>query len=286
VLEWATRDFQSRAIESPRLDAELLLSRAIGLDRIRLIVEAARPLDEQELSTFRALIERRRNAEPIAYILGQREFYGLSIRVTPAVLIPRPDTEALVEVALSRTRSVHLSGRALDLCTGSGCVAIAFAKERRTWQVSGSDVSRAAIEMAQDNAIRLGVAHNTGFFVSDLFTTFEKAPASELVPFDLITCNPPYIATEEIATLEPHIKDHEPCLALDGGNDGLDFYRRVIRQIAPFLAEHGVLAFEVGAGQADSVAELMERKRFEVIERKRDYGGHERVVSGRRPKRS
>lgn len=178
VLKWATEDFRGRGMESPRLDAELLLGLSLGLDRVRLILEAARPLTPEELSSYRELIKRRRSGEPIAYIRGEREFYGLPIRVTPAVLIPRPDTETLVEVALERTRGRHMYGRALDLCTGSGCVAIAFAKERPTWRVTGVDVSAAAIAVARQNAERLSARAAARWLSGTCSRRWPKANAS------------------------------------------------------------------------------------------------------------
>ena len=141
VLRWAAEDFGKRGITSARLDAELLLGRVLGLDRVHLLLESTRPLSDEELAAYRALIKRRRAFEPIAYILGEREFYALPIRVDRRVLIPRPDSETLVDVALSRTETRSMFGRALDLCTGSGCVAIAFAHQRPTWPVTASDVS-------------------------------------------------------------------------------------------------------------------------------------------------
>lgn len=277
VLGWATSDFRSRGIDSARLDAELLLGHALGVDRIRLILEHQRPLAADELSRFRELIKRRRGGEPIAYILGVREFYGLPFRVDARVLVPRPDTETLVEVALERTRVRSMFGNALDLCTGSGCVAIAFSHARRTWRVTGVDASPDALEVARDNAIRLGVVPGVRFVEGDLF-----APLGADERFDLITANPPYIPDAEMAELDVTIRDFEPQLALAGGSDGLDVIRRLVAGAPGHLAPQGVLALEVGHDQAARVSELFEQAGLSAIERHRDYGGHERVVSGRR----
>lgn len=274
VLAWATKDFRERGLDSPRLDAELLLSHAIGLDRIRLILEAARPLAPQELSRYRELIKRRRSGEPIAYVLGTREFHGIDFRVTPAVLIPRPDTETLVEVALQRTRARSMFGCALDLCTGSGCVAVAFAKQRPTWRVTGSDLSDAAIALARENALRAGAVANTRFVVGDLCQAFGSDER-----FDLITANPPYIPTAVYQELDAGVRDFEPRLALDGGSDGLDLVRRVIAEATPHLQPGGVLALEGHYDQAAAIEALMHDAKLTQIERRRDYGGHERVVS-------
>lgn len=275
VLEWAAGDFRTRGITTARLDAELLLSEALGIDRVRLVVDRERPLSPAELAAVRELIKRRRTGEPIAYILGRREFYGLAFRVDRRVLIPRPDTEALVEVGLARTRRAYMFGNLLDLCTGSGCVAIAFAKQRPTWRVLGTDVSTDAIALAQENAVRLGTAFNTAFWTSDL--------AAALPPerrFDLVTANPPYIPSGEVAALDPSIRDFEPPSALDGGPDGLDLLRRIASEAGARLSPGGVLAVEVQFDQAARVRELLERAGFVAIETQRDYGGHERVVSG------
>jgi len=276
VLSWATADFRSRSIESARLDAELLLGNALGLDRIRLILEHQRPLAPDELSRYRALIKRRRSGEPVAYILGVREFYGLPIRVDARVLIPRPDTETLVEVALERSQSRSMFGNALDLCTGSGCVAIAFSHARRTWRVTGIDASPDALEVARDNALRLGLVPGIRFVEGDLF---EPLGAEER--FDLVTANPPYIPDADVAELEPGIRDFEPRLALAGGSDGLSVIRRIVADAPARLSPGGVLALEVGHDQAGRVSELFEQAGLSSIERRRDYGGHDRVVSGR-----
>lgn len=274
VLGWAADDFRSRGHDTPRLEAELLLGHVLGLDRVRLIVEHGRPLSTQELGAYRELIKRRRAREPVAYILGQREFYGLSFRVDSRALIPRPDTEALVDVALERTRHRYMFGNMLDLCTGSGCVAIAFAKRRPTWRTTGIDLSEGAVALARDNALRLGAAFSASFAVGDL-----TAPLPSSARFDLVTANPPYIPTAEVARLDPDIKDFEPQLALDGGADGLDFVRRIVTEAVPRLAPDGVLALEVHYDQAARVAALFESAGLASIERRRDYGGHERVVS-------
>lgn len=274
VLRWATDDFRARGLDSPRLDAELLLGKVLSLDRIRLIVESQRTLSPDELSAYRALIVRRRRAEPVAYIVGVREFFGMPFRVDASVLVPRPETELLVEVALARTEPSHLYGEALDLCTGSGCVAIAFGKKRPTWRVLGVDVSKDAASVATDNAERLGATWNTSFLVSDLDAS---VPAESR--FDLITANPPYIPTAELATLDRDVRDHEPRLALDGGPDGLDLVRRVIAAARARLRPGGVVALEVGQGQAAALGPLLDASGFTRVEVARDTAGIDRVVS-------
>jgi release factor glutamine methyltransferase len=274
VLRWATDDFRSRGIESPRLDADLLLAAALGTTRVQLFVDAKRPLSSDELGRFRELVKRRRVREPIAYILGAREFYGRTFRVDRRVLVPRPDTEALVEAALERTRAVSMSMRALDLCTGSGCVAITLARERPTSLVFATDASADALAVARDNALRLG-ANRVAFRLGDLYAAVDPG-----YRFDLVTSNPPYIATGEIETLQPDVRDFEPRLALEAGSDGLALVRRVVAGAPAQLARNGVLAVEVGAGQAPAVADLFAAAGFDAIETRRDYARIERVVSG------
>lgn len=278
VLAWATQDLIRRGLrDSPRLDAELLLSSALEVDRVKLIVDAKRPLDRNELGRFKELLLRRRRAEPVAYILGRREFFGLSFRVNRHVLIPRPDTETLVSVALSRTASRHLHGHALDLCTGSGCVAIALSRERPTWRVTGSDVSEDALAVARKNALELGTIWNVDFRHSDLFDGIEDQP------LDLILANPPYIPDAEVETLDPGVRDHEPRRALAGGDDGLDVLRRLVKAAPRRLAAGGVLAVEVGAGQAERVARGFASRGLVQVQVADDYAGIPRVVSGVRP---
>ena len=274
VLGFATDDFRKRNNPSPRLDAELLLTDALGIDRVRLVIESDRRLSDAEPGLYRSLIQRRRTGEPVAYILGRREFYGISFAVDRRALVPRPDTEMLVEVALERTNARSMYGRALDLCTGSGCVAVAFARARPTWRVTASDVSRDALGLAWENARRAGAAFSLRVVEGDLFAPFDGER------FELITANPPYIPSAELGELAPDIRDFEPRLALDGGADGLDVVRAVVRGASAHLEPNGVLALEVGYDQAPRATELFERAGFVEVRVQKDYGGHERVVSG------
>ena len=272
VLKWAADDFRARGIESPRLDAEVLLAHALACSRTQLIIDMMRPLATEELSRFRELVKRRRHREPVAYLRGEREFYGRTFRVDARVLVPRPDTETLIDVALGRTRHLSMSARVLDLCTGSGCVAVTLALTRPTTQVTATDISEPALALAQENALRLG-APLVAFARADLFGALRG-------PFDLITANPPYIASAEVETLAPDVRQFEPRLALDGGEDGLVLVRRILEDAPARLAKGGVLAMEIGAGQADAVAALFVARGFEELERARDLARIERVVSG------
>jgi release factor glutamine methyltransferase len=276
VLRFATQHFQSRGIEAARLEAELLLGELLGLDRVGLVVHSMRPLSESELSSYRELLKRRRSGEPVAYILGRREFFGLSFSVDRHVLVPRPETELLVEEALLRTKHRELSGRALDLCTGSGCVAISFAKARPTWQTFATDLSEEALGVARKNALDLGVVWNLSFHQGDLLEACGRASR-----FELIVCNPPYIPNAELDTLAPEVRDHEPRMALDGGADGLDFYKRLVKEAPSHLVPGGVLAVEIGADQGGAVMGLFRAHGFTETTLRQDFAGNDRVISGK-----
>lgn len=277
VVRWATEDFSARGIESPRLEADLLLGFCLGIDRIKIITDPDRPLAPNELAKFKALVLRRRNHEPLAYIRGTREFFGREFRVDNRVLIPRPDTETLVETALRRTQLLTMFATVLDLCTGSGCVATTIARERRTWRVDGSDVSPDAIAVARANAHRLGAIWNVRWVVSDLFSSLDPTRDQ----YDLITANPPYIPSAEVQTLPAHIRDFEPQLALDGGPQGLDLIKRIVSESRRFLVPDGILAMEIMVGQGEIVRNLMQKAGFTEVLIDQDYGNRERVVSGK-----
>lgn len=278
LVVWATDDFRNRGFDSPRLDAELLLGHALGKTRIEIILDGDRPLDKSELDRFRELVKRRRSGEPTAYLLGKREFYGTTFEVDSNVLIPRPDTETLVEVALDRTKDRAEQGVALDLCTGSGCIAIAFALARRGWTVRGVDLSPTAIEVARRNAEHAALTTGIDFRVGDLFASVDDG-----LRLHVITANPPYIPTDVIPTLDIGIRGFEPRLALDGGADGLVVTRRIIEEAPRWLEPAGVLAFEIGYDQAPTAVELMTAAGFVEVRVNRDYGGLDRVVSGQLP---
>ncbi len=275
VLKWATDDFRGRGIEQPRLDAEVLLAFALHSSRVQLIVDSQRPLMPDELARFRELVKRRRGREPVAYLLGEREFYGRTFRVDRRVLVPRPDTETLVDVGLARTAQVSLSARVLDLCTGSGCVAVTLARERPTTHVHATDLDAGALGLARENALRLG-AYAVSFSQGDLYDGL-RAPFHR---FDLIVANPPYVPAPDIPGLPADVRSFEPRLALDGGPDGLTVLRRVIDGAPAFLVPGGALAVEVGAGEAEAVAALFAARGFVDVTRTRDYGKIERVVAG------
>lgn len=277
LLKWAADDFRAKGIDSPRLDAEVLLGWATGKTRIQLVIESKSELNGEGLARFREAVKRRRTHEPVAYVLGQREFFGRVFKVDKRVLVPRPDTEALVEVVLERTRHLSMCMRALDLCTGSGCVGITLARERPTTQIVMTDVSADALTVARENALRLG-AYNLASFQGDLF-----AALNPNLRFDVIASNPPYIASAEIPTLMADVRDFEPKLALDGGRDGLDLVRRIVKEAPAHLEKNGIVALEIGYDEAERTRAIFSEHGFADIETKRDYGKIERVVSARWP---
>ena len=235
-------------------DAALLLRHALAISHAEQLAHPTRPLTPAEVATYEALIRRRLTHEPIQYITGEQEFYGLTLRVTPAVLIPRPETEHLVESVLAEMQQVTAySLRILDIGTGSGAIAIALAHHLPQAHVTAVDLSPAALEVAAANAARHGLSDRIHFVQSDLLAAF----APNEPPFDTIVSNPPYVPEADRASLHPQVRDHEPASALFAGPDGLDIYRRLIPQARTALAPNGLLALEIGQGQRDCIATLL-----------------------------
>jgi release factor glutamine methyltransferase len=273
VLQWTAGYLRGKGIENGRLDAELLLAEVLQFDRVGLYLNYDRPLQADELAAYRQLVGRRSRREPLQYILGRAEFWSLTFKVGPAVLIPRPDTEVLVEEALRRVRA---DGTILDVGTGSGAVAVALASELPAARLVGIDVSDAALQVAAENARHNGVADQIDLQQIDLACL----PAG---PFDLIVANPPYIPTADLAGLMPEVRDHEPALALAGGDDGLNCYRLLAGQVATRLQSGGWLLVEVGIGQAAAVQEIFAAAGLLEGFCQNDLNGIPRVVGGRCP---
>jgi release factor glutamine methyltransferase len=274
LIKEATQFLASREIENPRLEVELLLAAALGLRRIDLYLQFERTLPADEVEAFRGHVRERLTGRPVQYITGETGFRLLDLEVTPDVLIPRPETELLVEQALSLAgEQAHAT--ALDLGCGSGAIAIALATESPALRVTASDLSPAALAVAAKNRDRHDIADRLQLLCGDLF-----GPLRADVCFDLIVSNPPYIETEEIESLQPEVRDHEPRLALDGGGDGLEVIRRIIRAAPGHLRPDGALLLEVGHTQADRVSELMADDGF-VPSIHQDLAGIPRIVIGR-----
>jgi len=272
LLAWMTQDFTALGLTTARLDAEVMLAHVLGVDRVHLYMDMDRPLAAAELAALRALVVRRRQREPVAYLTGQREFYRRAFEVSPAVLIPRPDTECLVERALG-VLAADAALRVLDLCTGSGAIAVSLAAERSSIRVDATDISAEALAVARRNAQRHGVADRVSFHEGNLF-----AALSGQQGYDLIVANPPYVRANELPQLAPELR-HEPSLALIAGADGLDVLDRLCAEVPRWIAPSGVILFEVGAGQADTVADALRLQATLCnIRWHRDLGGIARVV--------
>jgi release factor glutamine methyltransferase len=254
-------------------EAELLFTDILNCKRSSLYLDKDITLDKAQSCFVSGVLKRRIKGEPIQYILGKTEFMGLEFKVTPDVLIPRPETEVLVETVIEVAQSSELPAhRILDVGTGSGCIAVSLAKFIKDTDITAIDFSMAALEIARQNALLNNVKVN--FLHSDLFSSHDLGASS----YELIVSNPPYIARAEIQTLQPEIK-YEPRIALDGGSDGLDFYRRIINGAPAYLKQGGFLIMEIGFGQKDAVKNILKDCRyFEIIDLLKDYNNIDRVV--------
>jgi release factor glutamine methyltransferase len=271
LLKVSAQYLAEKGIAGPRLDAELLLAHALGMDRVKLYCSLEQPLHEKEISVFRELIRRRQSREPVAYLLGVKEFYGLEFQVSPAVLIPRPDTETLVECALDWLRE-HPKALVCDVGTGSGAIAVALAANAPLCKVAATDSSREAIDVAVQNADKHRVNDQVEFFHCEFFDDGEK-------PFDLIVSNPPYIPDADKETLEPEIIKYEPHQALFAGPTGLDAIESLIPKAQERLSPGGALMIEVGKGQGEIVSnQIANLGVFGNIEVIKDLAGIGRVV--------
>lgn len=291
IIQWTTEYLKGKGIENPRLDSEVLLSHLLKFDRVGLYLNYDRPLSKEELSSFREMLKRRGGREPLQYITGRQEFWSLDFKVTPDVLIPRPETEILVEEAIKVVGgqwSVVSENRPLilDLCTGSGCIAISLANELKDAVVYAADASDAALKVARENAEINGVQDRVTFLKGDLYEAIENRPRTtdhRPLLFDLIVSNPPYIKTGDIPNIQPEVRDYEPRIAVDGGQEGLDFYKRIISGAPHYLLSGGWLMVEVGEGQATAVSEMMKDSgSFEPASTVKDLAGIERVVKGKK----
>jgi len=278
LLEWTTRYFLDKGISESRLEAEILLAHVLKKDRVYLYANYEAPVNMDERAIYKEYIKRRTKSEPIAYITGRKEFMSLDFEVSPQVLIPRPDTELLVETAIKATRDLN-SVRIVDVGTGSGAIAVSLAYYIDQAEIYATDISLSALEIAHRNA----GCHNVDidFRESDLLETFLVSQA-EGIPcsFDMIIANLPYVAETERETLDPQVLDFEPHLALFAGEDGLDLYRQLIPQARMLLQEGGALLFEIDPRQANLIPSIMEG--FSDVRILKDAAGRERVVQARR----
>ena len=269
ILDWTTQFFESKGVDGPRLDAELLLAHTLKMERVMLYAHFDRPMEAQELADYKALIKRRSAKEPIAYIVGSRGFWNFDFKVDPRVLIPRPDTERLIEIVLERAKDLDVKN-VLDIGTGSGAIAITLKSEFQNISVTATDISNDALEVAKENATTLGFA--VDFLQSDLFSEITQT-------FDIIVSNPPYVSENDKKMLSEDVIAHEPHLALFA-DDGLSIYKRLIPEAYEKINSGGLLALEIGYDQGKAVHDLCVAAGFSDVEIVKDYGGNARVVSG------
>jgi len=276
ILLWTESYFKAHFIDSPRLTAELLLAHSLDMARLDLYLQHDRPLDKNELSDFKALIKRRIQNEPVAYITGEKGFYDSDFKVAKGVLIPRPDTETLVEQALGVLEKSKWRGspkHVLELGVGSGAIIVSLARVYPDHVYLANDISADALKVARINAQNL-LQTRVMFFSGSWLDAVKQKPA-----FDLIVSNPPYIPTKDIKTLAPEIHRFEPMLALDGGHDGLDCYRQILEAAHHCLAPGGTLLFEIGFDQKEGLIRVFDRHaEYESIEFIKDLAGHDRVA--------
>jgi release factor glutamine methyltransferase len=283
ILEWTSGFFDRKQVDSPRLSSELLLAHVLNVPRIKLYTGYEQPLTPQALSQFRELVRRAAEHEPVAYVTGRAHIFNLELEIEPGVLIPRPDTETVVENVLQMVR--HTVGmetpRVLDLCTGSGCIALAIAQRLPGAQMTAIDISPKAVDLARRNAEKLQLADRVRILQGDLYGPL--AEPIDLAPFDIIVSNPPYIPSGDIPHLDRNVRDYEPIEALDGGSDGLAVHRRIIAAAPERLRPAGRLYLEVQFDQGPAVRDLIDSTE-DLAEPAilKDHAGHERVVTARR----
>lgn len=271
LLEWTTRFFTDKGIDKPRLEAEVLLARILEKDRVFLYAHYEQPVNGEEREKFRHFIQRRIKGEPVAYIVGRKEFMSLDFKISPAVLIPRPETELLVENVLELL-AAKSDLRICDVGTGSGAIAVSLAVYCPNAQIHASDISAAALEIAQENALRHQAA--VQFWQGDLLAPLQNEEA-----FDIIAANLPYISEQEFHNLAPGVKNYEPVGALLAAGDGLDIYRRLLPQVKRLLKSEGYLFFEIAPRQSDQALEMLQGFADAIVIE--DLSGRQRLIKAR-----
>jgi release factor glutamine methyltransferase len=273
-LQWTSGQFQKLGADAPRLTAELLLAHVLGCSRIALYLEYERPLEEAELRTYRSLIQRRSRGEPTQYLIGSKEFYQRPFVVDSRVLIPRPETELLVDLALEKLPKTQ-KARIADVGTGSGCIALSLALERPEAEIWATDISQEALSLAQENHRRLGSPPNVHWREGNLLE-----PLAQAAPFDMVVSNPPYLSFREMENLQREVR-FEPPLALDGGHDGMQALSEIIREAPRFLSPGGWLLLEVGEGQGEKTSQQLREAGYADILICRDWAGFHRLAQAR-----
>jgi len=280
LLNETRKYFRNKGISTPRLDAEILLSHVLQLERVQLYMNFDRPLTRMELSGYRNLVRRRAAREPVAYITGNKEFWSIPLKITADVLIPRPDTEILVETVLEILHQYNTDrpARILEIGTGSGAISTALAHSHINIKILATDISLNAVLLAKQNIYRYHLEDRVQLMCADAF-----APLKNIPFFDLVVSNPPYIPSGAIDGLAPEITKFEPRTALDGGDDGIDFYRNICNRQCINLRPGGFVVVEIGSDQGEKLCQLFaECGLFSDVEIKKDYSGHDRVVLARK----
>jgi release factor glutamine methyltransferase len=278
VIQRSSEFLARKGVESPRLQVELLLAHVLRMPRMKLYLNFERPLMDAELGALRGMVKRRSEREPLQHIIGSASFCGLEIAVNRDVLVPRPETELLAEEAWKFLSTLNPQpSTMLDFGTGSGCLALAIAAKCPQVMVHAIDISEPALKVASENALRLGLANRVLFHAGDGFGALPGEAR-----FDLIVSNPPYVPSAQLATLEPEVRDYDPRLALDGGADGLGFYRRLAAEAGLWLEPRGKLMLELGDGQGRGVSELVTERGWTVEAVLKDYSACERILIARR----
>jgi len=281
LLKWVTEYLAAKGIESPRLSAELLLSHVLALKRIELYTQFSKQVPQEQLDKLHDLVKRAGLYEPVAYLTGKTEFYSLEFDITADCMIPRPETELLVQRAIEFLRTRCGIQYVCDLCTGSGCIAVAIAKNFPEARVIATDISAAALEVAARNIEKHRLNERIRLLCGDLFEPIIKQ--LDVNQFDLIVCNPPYVSTAEYDKLDKNIKDYEPEFALLAGADGMDVYRRIFEKVDGFLKPNAALMLEIGYAQGPSVKELLEQNgSFAEIKIEKDFHDNDRIVISRK----
>jgi release factor glutamine methyltransferase len=282
ILNKAVEQFRSAGVDRPRTNAELLLEAVIDARKIDLYLDRERVLTPEQIERFNRYIQERMAGKPLQYIIGSTEFFGLEFKVNQNVLIPRPETETLVEIVIDNMKDV-LQPKITDLGTGSGAIAIALAKNLKGCYIFATDISPEALQVAKDNAKKHQVDERIDFLCGDLFEPLRNKNLEGMI--DCVVSNPPYVSPSQFANLPREVKDYEPIVALKTEEEGTLFHRKIIENSLGFLRQQGILALEVGLGQAHQVADLIrDRIEYEKIEIKKDLGGIERVVKARKAK--
>lgn len=281
LLNWVADYLKNKGIDSPRLSAELLLSYVLGLKRIELYTQFEKIVTEQQLDKLHDLVERAGKHEPIAYLAGKTEFYSLELEITTDCMIPRPETESLAERAIEFLRSRNGKQFVCDLCTGSGCIAVAIARNYPDCRIIATDICDAALSVAAKNVEKHGLKEKIKLLCGDLFDPI--VPHLDVEKFDLIVCNPPYVSASEFEKLGKNVKDYEPKLALFAGDEGLDIYRRIVERVEQFLKPDAALMLEIGYSQGQAVKELLEQAGiFAEATIEKDFHDKDRIAIAKR----